>query len=147
MAITKDIETQLVTAMKAKDSVRLNALRNLKAAFMTEAIALKVDSLSDEQAFTVIKRLVKQRRDSIEQFRKGGREEMAVAEEAESKILESFLPAAMPEEEVRKIAKATKAKLGVADKSRLGQLIGAVMRECKGRADGVLVKRIVEELL
>lgn len=147
MPLTKDIEKQVIEAMKAKDAVRLNALRNLKAAFMSEVIMLKKADLTDEEALTVIKRLVKQRKDSADQFRKGGREEMASAEEAESKILESFLPAQLSEGEVRKIAEAVKAKLGIADKSKLGQLIGAVIKETKGRADGTIVKKIVEKLL
>lgn len=147
MSITKDIDTQIPEAMRAKDPVRLNALRGMKAAFMSEAIMLKKDTLPDEDALTVIKRLVKQRRDSIDQFRKGNREELAAAEEAELKVLEAFLPAQMSEVDVRKIAEATKAKLGVTDKSKLGQLIGAVIKETKGRADGGMVKKIVEELL
>ncbi len=147
MPLTKDIDIQIPEAMRAKDAVRLSALRNLKAAFMTEAIALKkVDPLTDDEALTVVKRLVKQRKDSIEQFRKGGREEMAKAEEAELKILESYLPAQMPEAEVRKVAEAVKAKLGVTDKTKLGQLIGAVLKETKGKADGGVVKKVVESL-
>ena len=145
--ISQTIDAKIVEAMRAKDTERLSALRNLKAAFMTEAMTLKkADPLTDEEAFTVIKRLVKQRKDSADQFRKGGRAELAAAEEAESKILEAFLPAQMPEEEVRKIAEETKAKLGVTDKTKLGQLIGAVMKETKGRADGGVVKKVVESL-
>lgn len=145
--ITKDIDTQIPEAMRAKDSARLMALRNLKAAFITEGISLKkTDALTDNEALVVIKRSVKQRKDSIDQFRKGGREEMAKAEEAELKVLESYLPAQMPEKEVRKIAEAVKAKLGVTDKTKLGQLIGAVLKETKGKADGGIVKKVVESL-
>lgn len=147
MPITKDVETQMVAAMKAKGATRLTALRSMKAAFMSEAIMLKADTLSDEQALAVIRRLVKQRRDSIDQFRKGGREELAAAEETELKVLETFLPAQMSEDEVRRIAEAIKAKLGVNDKSKIGQFIGAVIKESKGRADGAVVKRIAEQLL
>lgn len=147
MPITKDIDIQIPDAMRAKDSARLLVLRNLKAAFTTEAISLKkAGELTDDEALAVVKRLVKQRKDSIDQFRKGGREEMAKEEEAELKILESYLPAQMPETEVRKIAEAVKAKLGVTDKSKLGQLIGAVMKEAKGKADGGVVKKVVESL-
>ena len=89
---------------------------------------------------------MKQRKDSAEQFRKGGREEMATAEEAECRILEAFLPAQMSEAEVRTIAEATKQKLGITDKTKLGQFIGAVMKETKGKADGGLVKKVVESL-
>lgn len=103
-------------------------------------------ALSDDETLTVIKRLVNQRRDSILQFRKGGREELARDEEAELAVLESFLPQMMGSEEIQKIAGAVKAKMGITDKSKMGQLIGAVMKETKGRADGALVKSIVERL-
>ncbi len=147
MSITETINTQIPDAMRAKDAERLSALRNLKAAFMTEAIALKKKGdLTDDEAFAVVKRLVKQRKESAEQFIKGGRKELAKAEEAESKILEAFLPAQMPEAEVRKIAETTKKKLGTTDKAKLGQLIGAVMKETKGKADGAVVKKVVESL-
>ncbi len=147
MLIINTINTQIPEAMRTKDAQKLSALRNLKAAFMTEAMTLKkTDALSDDEAFTVIKRLVKQRKDSAEQFKNGGRAELAAAEEAESKILEAFLPTQMPETEVRKIAEATKAKLGITDKTKLGQLIGAVVKETKGKADGGMVKKVVESL-
>lgn len=147
MSITDTINTQIPEAMRAKDRVRLSALRNLKAAFVTEAIARKkTDTLTDDEALAVIKRLVKQRKDSAEQFRNGGRAELASAEETELKILETFLPTQMSEADLRKVAEATKAKLGVTDKGKLGILIGAVMKETKGRADGSAVKKIVESL-
>ncbi|HBV00842.1 MAG TPA: glutamyl-tRNA amidotransferase [Candidatus Taylorbacteria bacterium] len=147
MPIVKDIDTQIPDAMRAKDGARLSALRNLKAAFITEAIALKrTSALSDDAALAVIRRLVKQRKDSAQQFRKGKREELAVAEEVESKILEAFLPAQMSEAEIKKIAEGVKTKLGISDRSKLGQLIGSVMKEMKGRADGAVVKLVVEQL-
>ena len=147
MSIIETVNKQIPDAMRAKDAERLSALRNLKAAFVTEAITLKKKGdLTDDEAFAVIKRLVKQRKDSAEQFKAGGRKELAKAEEAESKILEAFLPAQMSEADVRKIAVAVKAKLGVTDKAKLGQLIGAVVKETKGKADGGLVKEIVESL-
>ena len=147
MSILADIDIQIPEAMRAKDSARLLALRNLKAAFMSEAVTLKkVDALTDDEALAVVKRLVKQRKDSILQFRKGGREEMAKAEEAEQKILESYLPAQMPESEIRKIAEGVRTRLGIMDKTKLGQLIGAVLKETKGKADGGAVKKIAESL-
>ena len=147
MSILNDLQPQIVEAMREKNAARLLALRNLKAAFTTETLALKkADPLTDEEALAVIRRLVKQRKDSIDQFRKGNREELAKVEEAELKVLEAFLPAQMSEAEVRKIAEATKAKMGIADKSKLGQFIGAVMRETKGRSDGAVVKKVVESL-
>lgn len=147
MSLIQTIDTQIIEAMRAKNSARLLALRNLKATCMSEAIALKkTDALSDDEVLTVVRRLVKQRKDSVDQFRKGGREEMAVTEEAEMKILESYLPSQMPEADVRKIAEATREKLGVTDKTKLGQLIGAVLKETKGKAEGAVVKKVVESL-
>lgn len=147
MSITEDINTQIPEAMRAKDATRLSALRNLKAAFVTEAISRKETGvLTDDEALAVIRRLVKQRKDSADQFRRGKREELAKAEEAELKILEALLPAQMSEGEVKKIAEGVKARLGVTDRAKLGQLIGAVMKETKGRADGAIVKKVVEAL-
>jgi len=147
MTIVQKITNGIKTAMLAKDAVRLNTLRLVKAAFITEAIALKKpDAISDEEAFTVIKRLAKQRKDSVEQFRKGGREDLAKAEESELKILEEFLPMQMSEKEIRKIAEMVKMKLAIVDKSKMGQFIGAVMKETSGRADGTMVKSVVEKL-
>lgn len=149
MPLAKDIDAKIVESMRAKDSARVNTLRGIKAACVNELVAKRrkpEEMLSDEEIVAVIRRLVNQRKDSIEQFRRGGRAELAAAEEAELKILESYLPAQMPEDEIRKIAEGVKTRLGIADRAKLGQLIGAVMKETKGKADGGTVKRIVESL-
>lgn len=149
MPITKDVGTRLVEAMRKRDGVRLNALRNLKAAFANELVTLKrasTETLTDDEALAVIRRQVKQRKDSIEQFRAGGREDLARAEETELRILETYLPTQMTENEIKKIAEAQKAKLAMTDKSKLGQLIGAIMKETAGRADGSAVKKVAESL-
>ncbi len=149
MTNISQIGAEIVDAMRAKDSARLAALRNLKTALANELLALKRgagESLSDDESLAVVKRLVKQRKDSIEQFRRGCREELARAEEAELKVLEAYLPQMMSESEVRVAAERVKEKMGVPDKSKLGQFIGAVMKECRGRADGGVVKVVVESL-
>jgi len=144
------IQNQIPEAMRAKDQVRLNTLRGMIAAFTNESVALKrtpKDKLSDAEAIAVIKRLIKQRKDSIEQFEKGRRQDLVDNEKAELKILEEFLPQQMSEEKVREIAKLKIEELKITDKSKVGILIGAIMKECKGEADGALVKKIVEEIL
>jgi len=144
------IQEQIKEALRAKDQVRLTTLRGVLAAFTNEAVALKrkpQDKLSDPEAVAVIRRLVKQRKDSIEQFEKGGRKDLADNEKAELKILEEFLPAQMSEEKLREIVLAKKEETGITDKSKMGQLMGAVIKETKGEADGALVKKIVEEVL
>jgi uncharacterized protein YqeY len=95
---------------------------------------------------TVLKRLAKQRKDSIEQFDKGSRPELADAERAELSIIEKLLPATMSQDDIRKVAEAKKAELGVTDKSKAGILTGAVMKELKGQADGADVKTVVDSL-
>ena len=144
------IQNEIPNAMRAKDSVRLTTLRGVLAAFTNEAVALKrtpKDKLSDTEAITVIRRLVKQRKDSIEQFEKGDRKDLADNEKAELAVLEEFLPAQMSEEKVREIVLSKKEEMGITDKSKMGQLMGAVIKEAKGEADGALVKKIVEEIL
>ena len=147
--IHEQIKNQIKEAMKAKDEVRLSVLRGLSAAFMNETMTLgnKPDALlSDEQALAVIKRAAKQRKDSIDQFRAGDREDLAIKEEAELKIIEEFLPAQMSREEIKKIAEAKKAELGVTDSSKKGQLIGAIIKASNGQANGDDVKVVVDEL-
>ena len=95
---------------------------------------------------SVIKRLAKQRKDSIEQFRNGGREDLAGVEEKELAILEELLPQMMSQDAIRPIAEKKKAELGVEDKSKMGILVGAVMKELGGQADGSDVKAVVDSL-
>lgn len=144
----KQIKDEIKEAMLKKDAFRLTVLRGVLSAFMNEIIAkdIKGDELTDEDAQTVIRRLVKQRKDSIEQFTKGGRPELADNEAKEMKILETFLPQMMSRDEIKKVAKAKKASAGEIDPKKLGQFIGTVMKELKGKADGALVKEVVEEL-
>lgn len=144
------IQSQIADAMRAKDTVRLTTLRGVLAAFTNELVALKrkpTDKLSDDESTTVIKRLVKQRKDSMEQFAKGGRQDLVDNEEAELKVLGEFLPKQMSEEQIREIVLKKKAEMGEVDKSKMGQFMGAVIKETKGQADGTLVKKIVEEII
>lgn len=144
------IQEQIKDALRAKDQLRLTTLRGVFAAFTNELVAKgkkPSETLDDESAIAVIRRLVKQRKDSIEQFEKGDRQDLADNERAEMKILEEFLPAQMSEDQIRKIVELKIKELGITDKSKVGILIGAVMKECAGQADGSMVKRLVEELL
>lgn len=144
------IKSDMVSAMKAKDSTRLLVMRGLMSSFTNETVAKgrKPDiDLSDDEAIAVIKKAAKQRKDSIEQFRKGGREDLAEKEEAELKIINEYLPEEMPRSDIEKIVKMKIEELGVSDKSAIGKLTGAVMKELAGRADGSMVREIIEGLL
>jgi uncharacterized protein YqeY len=149
MPLQKTIQGQIKDAMLKKEAVRLSVLRGLSAAFTNELVAKGKstnDTLTDEETIAVVKRGVKQRKDSIEQFRKGGREDLATNEEAELKILEAFLPASLGREEIKKVAEKKKAELNVTEKAKAGVLVGAVMKELKGKADGADVKTVVDSL-
>ena len=150
MTIQTDIKEQMKEAMKAKDTVKLGVVRGLSSAFTNELVKLgkmPQDELSDEDALAVIRRAVKQRKDSIEQFVSGGRPELAEDEKAELAILETYLPAMMSKEDVMTIAKAKMAEMGAVDKSKAGMFMGTLMKDLKGKADGDVVKAVVDELL
>lgn len=150
MSLQLQIKEQIKEAMKAKDQVKLGVVKGLSAAFVNELVNLKrmpTDELSDEEASGVIRRAVKQRKDSIEQFTAGGRADLAETEKAELAILETYLPALMSKEEVKKIAESKAKELGVTDKSKAGQLMGSLMKELRGKADGDTVKAVVDEIL
>ncbi len=135
--------------MKAKDTIKLSVVRGLLSSFTNEAVTKgkKPDEmLSDEETLAVLKRAANQRKDAAGQYRAGGREDLAESEDAELAIIQTYLPAQMPTEEVRKIVADKIAELG-ADKSKIGQLIGAIMKATNGQADGTEVKQIVEEML
>ncbi len=149
MTLQQKIQGEIKGAMLAKDKVRLNVLRGLVTAFVNEVIAQKrkpQDDLADEDALNVIRRGVKQRKDSIEQFKAGGRADLVASEEAELTILQTFLPATMSKEDIRAVAEKKRIELGVTDKSKLGIFMGAVMKELKGKADGADVKEVVEAM-
>ena len=136
-------------ALLKKETVRLSVLRSLLAGFTNELVARgrkPQEEATDEEALSVIKRSVKQHKDSIEQFKAGGREDLVVDETAELMILETYLPMSMPKEEIKKVAEEVKTRLGVTDKAKMGQLVGAVMKELKGKANGGDVKAVVESL-
>lgn len=143
------IKDGIKDAMKAKDLVRLETMRGISTALTNDLVAkgkTPQDQISDEDAVAVITRLAKQRKDSIAQYTAGGRADLVAEESAQLAVLEEFLPALMSREEVLPIAIAKKDELGITDKSKAGQLTGMLMKDLKGKADGGLVKEVVESL-
>lgn len=148
MTLHETIKKQIVEAMRAKDTIRLEVLRGLTSLFMNELIAKKSSEplLDDPSAYALVKRSVKQRKDSIEQFEKGGRTDLSAKERAELAILESYLPKSMSRDEIEKHVKAKLAGAPL-DKTKAGKFIGELMRELKDKADGADVKAVVDNLL
>ena len=154
------IREEIKTALRAHQALRLEVLRGILTAFTNELVATRrtpQETLEDTGCVQVLKRLVKQRKDSAQQFTAGGRPELAQKEEDELVIIEEFLPASMSREEIRKIAEMMMVEMaitaeggspGAANPAALrGKFIGAVMKACGGNADGNDVKAIAEELL
>ncbi len=149
MSLHEQIKGEIKEAMMAKDTVRLSVVRGLTTAFMNELVATgrtPQDFLSDEDVLKVITRTAKQRKDSISQFEAAGRQDLADEDKVQLAILEKYLPTLMSAEEVRPIAEAKKAELGVTDKSGAGKLTGMLMKDLAGKADGTVVKQVVDSL-
>ncbi len=150
MELHTKIKGELKEAMKARDGIKLRTVRGMLTAFTNELVATNKtpqDTLDDNTVLSVIKRLAKQRKESITQYTAAGRNELAVPEKEELEVLESYLPQMMSVDKIKPIAEAKKVELGIEDKSKMGILIGAVMKELAGKADGGDVKTVVEELL
>ncbi len=149
MSLQTDIKSKIKDAMMAKDAVRTDVLRGMTAAFTNELVAKgrkPQEELSDDEALAVITRLGKQRKDSIEQFRAGGREDLVAEEEAQLAIIQEFLPELMSEDEVMTIAASKKESMGITDPTKKGMLMAELMKELKGKADGTVVKSAVDKL-
>ena len=148
--MTEDIRKDMVAAMKAKDAVRLATLRSALTAFTNELVSKgkkPTDSLEDGDVIAVLKRLAKQRKDSIEQYTAGNRPELAEQEKQELAIIEEYLPAQASREQIEEAVKKLAADVDTSDKAAMGKLMGAVMKELSGNADGNLVKEVVTETL
>lgn len=148
MSLQQEIKDGIKDAMKAKEEVKLSVLRSFSAAFTNELLTKgrkPTDELSDEEVLAVITRASKQRKDSIDQFIKGGRPELAESEQSELVVIEAYLPTLMGEDEIKTIVLAKKAEMNISDKSQLGMFVGAVMKDLKGKADGALVKKVIDE--
>ena len=149
MSLHEQVKGELKDAMRAKDEVKLRTVRGMLTSFTNELVATSrkpQDMLTDEEVIAVIRRLAKQRKESIAQFVEGGREDLAVGEREELAVLEAYLPQMMAKEDILKIAEAKKAELGIIDKAKLGQFVGTLMKDLKGKADGNDVKEVAESL-
>lgn len=149
MNLYETILTHLKEAMKSGDTVKRDTLRLLQSAVKNTAIEKRKTptEFSDEEVLDVIRRLVKQYKDSIEQYRAGNRADLVSKEETELNVLSVYLPQAMAEEELRVLVETALKEAGITAKSQMGQAMGIVMKKVAGRADGNDVRRIVESLL
>lgn len=150
MSLKDDIMSDLTRAMKKKDADTLRVLRSLKSKLLEREISERKGGeaeLSDEQVVEVLMKAAKQRRESIEQFESGGREDLAGREREELEVIESYLPEMLSEEEIRQIAREQIEELGAENMSDMGQVMGVMMDKLKGQAEGSLVSKVVKQEL
>lgn len=138
---------ELKKAMLARDELRTSVLRMLKAEIMKIETDGTGTEITEEVIQKTMAKLIKQRKDSVEQFTIGNRPELAEKESKEIAILESFMPVQMTEDEIRAEVLAAKVELGITDKSGFGRLMGHLSGKLKGKADGALIRKLVEEAL
>lgn len=149
MSIPEQIQKDITAAMKARDEARLSALRMVKTALKNREIE-KMAPLDDNESLKVLSTLIKQRKESVEQFRKGGRNEMADKEEAEITLIESYMPKAASEEQVVAGVRAVIAKMGAPTMKDMGTVMKSVMARFQGagiRVDGKQVSDVVKREL
>ena len=144
-----ELKEAIKTAMKARETVKLNVLRGISAMVTNDLVAKgrgPEGALTEDEMLALIIRASKQRKDSIQQFEAGGRPELAVGEKEELAIIETLLPAQMSQDEIVAAAKAKAAEMGVVDKTGANKLMGMLMKDLKGKADGTAVKAVVDNL-
>lgn len=146
MTMRERIEADVKTAMRERNELARDTLRMVLAAMKNRRIELGED-LDEEQELAVLLQSVKSRKDSAEQYRNAGREELAAKELAEIGIIEAYLPEQLSEEETREVVAALVAELGLTSKKELGALMKETMARHKGRVDGKLVQRVAGEIL
>lgn len=147
-SITERLQADMVRAMKEKDADTLSTVRMLKSALMEAKTAKPKDStLSRDEEIEILQRYVKKRRETIEINKKVGREDLNASEEREIAVTQRFLPAMMSEEKLAEIVKAAVASTGAAGPKDMGKVIGAVMAQVKGQAEGGTVSKLVKAAL
>jgi hypothetical protein len=147
MPIVDDVSREMTSALKSKDASRLSALRNVRAALLVEMKKDNSKTLADEVSVAVLRRLEKQRLESIEAFEQAGRAERVAAERAELAVVQEFLPKLADEAKTRAWVEEAIAATGASAPGDVGKVMGAVMKAHKGDVDGSLARRIASERL
>ncbi|MGL5805635.1 MAG: GatB/YqeY domain-containing protein [Xenococcaceae cyanobacterium] len=150
MSLRARIDEDIKTAMKAKDKMRLETVRSIKKAILEKEVALRPqgkDSLNEEQEIELLAQQAKQRRDSIEQYQKASREDLAAKESQELAIIETYLPTQLSEAEINTVVDEIIATVGATSAKDLGKVMGTAMQQLKGKADGKKIQELVKKKL
>ena len=147
MSLREQLREDLKSAMRAGDATRRNTIRMLEAAIKNAEIEKRGQELPEADVLAILQRQVKQRRDSIEQFERGGREDLAEIERAEIAVIEDYLPEQLSEAEIEAAAQRVIEQVGASGPGDRGKVMGPLMKELRGKADGAAVNAAVSKLL
>jgi uncharacterized protein len=146
MSLLERLNQDMKQAMKNKEKDKLSVIRMVKASLQNEAIKLGKE-LSEDEELTVLSRELKQRKDSLQEFEKAGREDLVNKVKVEISIIETYMPEQLSEEEIIELVKQTIQEVNASSKADMGKVMGAIMPKVKGKADGALVNKIVQQQL
>ncbi len=146
LSILDKLNQDMKEAMRAKDKQRLTVIRSVKSSVQNEAINAGHE-LSDEEVLTVLNREMKQRRESLQEFEKAGREDLVDKIQQEISVLADYMPEQLSDKELQAVVDETIAETGASSKADMGRVMGAVMPKVKGRADGTAVRTLVQQSL
>ncbi|NRD80802.1 GatB/YqeY domain-containing protein [Bacillus sp. BRMEA1] len=147
MSLLERLNIDMKQAMKNKEKDKLSVIRMIKASMQNEAIKLGVNELSEAEELTILSRELKQRKDSLHEFDKAGREDLVEKLRTEIAIVELYMPKQLSEEELAEIVKETIHEVGATSKADMGKVMAAIMPKVKGKADGSLVNKFVQQHL
>ncbi|CAM3812477.1 GatB/YqeY domain-containing protein [Mesobacillus zeae] len=147
MSLLERLNKDMVQAMKNKEKDKLTTIRMIKSSLQNEAIKLGKQELSEEEELTVLSREMKQRKDSLQEFEKAGREDLVEKLRTEITHVEVYMPQQLSEEELTEIVKESIAETGAASKADMGRVMAAIMPKVKGKSDGSLVNKLVQQHL
>jgi len=147
MNLKEKINQDLKEAMKSGDKIRLQTIRSIRAGILEFEKSGADKQMDEAEEIKLLSTAAKKRKESIEQFRKGGREELAISEEAELKVIMEYLPAQLDSDEIEYIVKKIAKETSSSTKADFGKLMAAAMKKLKGKADGNIVKQTVEKVL
>lgn len=147
MSLLERLNNDMKQAMRNKEKDRLSVIRMVKSSLQNEGIKLGKSELSEDEELTVLSRELKQRKDSLQEFSNAGREDLVNKLQEEIHVLEVYMPKQLSEEEVAQIVSETIAEIGASSKADMGKVMSAIMPKVKGKADGSLVNRIVQQQL
>ncbi|MDX8359541.1 MULTISPECIES: GatB/YqeY domain-containing protein [Bacillaceae] len=147
MGLLERLNTDMKQAMKNKEKEKLSVIRMVKSSLQNEAIKIGSSQLSEDEELTVLSRELKQRKDSLQEFEKAGRSDLVDKLKDEISLLEIYMPKQLSEDEIKEIVKETIAAVNASSKADMGKVMGALMPKVKGKADGSLVNKVVQQFL